>query len=252
MKKFWLGTLGIIASGAVAIGMANPAAAADLPARPWDKAPAPMVSPMYDWTGFYVGANGGGGWARKCWDLTVPVLAPGTDGCRSSSGGVAGGQVGYRWQTGTIVFGLEGQGDWAGLSGSGIGLTTGFTDRSRLNSFGLFTGQLGLAWDNALFYLKGGAAVTNSRYDIFTPAGVTLASASATRWGGTAGLGVEYGFTPNWTFAVEYDHIFVDPALTTFTTPAGGLFATDRIRGDTDLLTARVNFRWGGPVVARY
>jgi outer membrane immunogenic protein len=250
MKKFWPGTLGVIASGVVAFGMANPAAAADLPARPWDKAPPPMVSPMYDWTGFYAGFNGGGGWARKCRDLTPVGL--GSDGCASTTGGVAGGQLGYRWQAGTIVFGLEGQGDWAGLSGSNVGLTSGLIDRSRLNSFGLFTGQLGLAWNNALFYLKGGAAFTNSRYDFLTPAGVTLASASATRWGGTAGFGFEYGFTPNWTFALEYDHIFVDSMTTNFTTPAGALFTTSRISGDTDLLTARVNFRWGGPVVARY
>src|SRR5258707_14753695 len=95
MKKFRLGTLAVIASGVVAMGMANPAGAADMPARPWDKAPAPMVSPMYDWTGFYVGVNGGGGWARKCWDFAPGGVLGATEGCGTSSGGVAGGQVGY-------------------------------------------------------------------------------------------------------------------------------------------------------------
>jgi outer membrane immunogenic protein len=248
MRKIWLGALGL-----VALGLATPAIAADMPVRPWVKEPVRAIEPMmYDWTGFYVGVNGGYGSARKCWDTTGPANPPATEGCNVSSGGVAGGQVGYRWQAGTIVFGLEGQGDWAGLSGSGVGLATGFVERSRLNSFGLFTGQLGLAWNSALLYLKGGAAITNSRYDMLTPAGVLTASASATRVGGTAGLGVEWGFTPSWTFGVEYDHIFTDSQMTNFTTPGGALFTTNRISGDTDMLTARVNFRWGGPVVAKY
>jgi outer membrane immunogenic protein len=247
MKKFLLGTLGL-----VALGFANPAVAADMPVA-YGKAPVAVIDPVYNWTGFYVGGNGGGGWSRKCWDFSPGGVFAAPEGCHDSTGGVAGGQIGYRWQAGTIVFGLEGQGDWAGLSGSNVSLVTGNTDRSRLNGFGLFTGQLGLAINSALFYAKGGAAVTSSKYDILSPAGVLLASGNNnTRWGGTAGVGLEWGFTPNWTFGVEYDHIFTDKQLVNFTTPAGVAFRTDRIGGDTDLLTARVNYRWGGPVVAKY
>jgi outer membrane immunogenic protein len=248
MKKLLVAAVGL-----AVLAMAAPAVAADLPARPWTKA-APMIAPVYDWTGFYVGANGGYGSTRKCWDFTPGGVFAGTEGCRVSDGGVAGGQVGYRWQSGTIVFGLEAQGDWADLKGSNVSLLTGNTDRSRLDAFGLFTGQIGLAYDNALLYVKGGAAVTSTKYDIFAPAGgAALASASSTtRWGGTAGVGVEYGFTPNWSVAIEYDHVFVDSQQVTFTTPGGVAFRTDRITGDTDLVTARVNYRWGGPVVAKY
>src|SRR3954466_3413131 len=111
MRAVLLGTLGL-----VGVALAVPAVAADLPARPWAKAPAPIIDPVYNWTGFYIGANGGWGTSRKCWDF-APVAAVGApEGCHDSSGGVAGGQVGYRWQAGTIVFGLEAQGDWAGLS----------------------------------------------------------------------------------------------------------------------------------------
>ena len=75
-------------------------------------------------------------------------------------GGVVGGQIGYRWQTGGWVFGLEAQGDWANLRGDNVSLLfPAFVNRSRLDAFGLFTGQVGYAWNNALFYVKGGAAV---------------------------------------------------------------------------------------------
>src|ERR1700737_3818350 len=158
MKKFLLGTVGLIALGAAA-----PAAAADLPARTYTKAPA-YIAAVYDWSGFYIGANGGWGTSRKEWDNTTPGgLFVAEEGSHDATGGVAGGQIGYRWQTGAWVFGLEGQGDWADLRGSNTSLFTGpsFTNRSKINAFGLLTGQVGYAWNNALFYVKGGAAVVS-------------------------------------------------------------------------------------------
>src|SRR5256714_4632421 len=104
MKKVLLVTASLIALGAAA-----PALAADLAARPYTKAPA-YVAAVYDWSGFYIGANGGWGSSRNSWDSTVPFLV-GPEGSHDATGGVAGGQVGYRWQTGTWVFGLEAQGD---------------------------------------------------------------------------------------------------------------------------------------------
>ncbi len=65
MKKFFLATVGL-----VALGIAAPASAADLAARPYTKAPPPMVVAIYDWSGFYIGANGGWGSSHKCWDIT--------------------------------------------------------------------------------------------------------------------------------------------------------------------------------------
>src|SRR3979409_869079 len=64
MKKFLLAAVGL-----VALGMNAPASAADLAARPYTKAPPPVVAPIYDWSGFYIGANGGGGEHRQSWDL---------------------------------------------------------------------------------------------------------------------------------------------------------------------------------------
>jgi outer membrane immunogenic protein len=115
MKKFLLATVGL-----VAFGIAAPASAADL----YTKAPPPVV-PIYDWSGFYIGANGGGGWSHKCWDVTnfrAPITAF-SEGCHDASGGVVGGQIGYRWQSAGWVFGLEGQGNWADLNGSNVSLS---------------------------------------------------------------------------------------------------------------------------------
>src|SRR4051794_38331250 len=112
MKKFVLGALASLA-------MVAPAAAADLAARPYTKAAPAPVAAVYDWTGFYIGANGGGAWSRKCFDV-VPVVGAGllAEGCHDATGAVVGGQVGYRWQAASWVFGLEAQGDWADLNGS--------------------------------------------------------------------------------------------------------------------------------------
>jgi outer membrane immunogenic protein len=250
MKKFLLGAVGF-----VALVSAAPASAADLAARPYTKAP-PMIAAIYDWSGFYVGANGGWGSSRNCWDF-LPVAGGVTpEGCHDATGGVAGGQIGYRWQSAGWVFGLEAQGDWADLRGSNISLAVpapGAINRSKIDAFGLFTGQIGYAWNSALLYVKGGAAVTDGRYDVRNAVTnvVTATSGDQTRWGGTIGAGVEYGFAPNWSAGVEYDHIFSQDKTVTFTAP-GGVFATDRIRQDVDLVTARVNYRWGGPVVPKY
>ena len=251
MKKFLLGAVGF-----VALVSAAPASAADLAARPYTKAP-PMIAAIYDWSGFYIGANGGWGSSRNCWDF-LPVAGGVTpEGCHDATGGVAGGQVGYRWQSGGWVFGLEAQGDWADLRGSNISLAVpapGAINRSKIDAFGLFTGQIGYAWNSALLYVKGGAAVTDSRYDIRNAVTnvLTASSGDQTRWGGTIGAGVEYGFAPNWSAGVEYDHIFTQDKNVTFTAPGGAFAGTDRVRQDVDLVTARVNYRFGGPVIGRY
>src|SRR5436305_71582 len=98
MKKALLGIVGLAAASTIA-----PANAADLAARPYTKAPPPMVAAVYDWTGFYLGLNGGGGWAHKCWTNTAtalfgPTIPNASEGCHDATGGMAGGQIGYRWQ----------------------------------------------------------------------------------------------------------------------------------------------------------
>ena len=252
------------AAGTLALGLAAPASAADLAARPYTKAP-PMVAAMYDWSGFYIGINGGGGSSHTCLDFVTPVTgALVGEGCHNATGGTVGGQIGYRMQSGQWVYGIEGQGNWADFRGDnvstlfpGTALVTGDRNRTTIDAFGLITGQVGYAWNNVLLYVKGGAAVVGDKYDIYaaagTPlAGTRLASASETRWGGTVGVGLEYGFAPNWSLGFEYDHIFLGDRTIGFTTPAGAVFGSDRIRQDVDMGLVRLNYRWGGPVIARY
>ena len=248
MKKVLLVTASLIALGAAA-----PAVAADLAARPYTKAPA-MIAAVYDWSGFYIGANGGWGQSRNSWDFLPGVLTFG-EGSHDASGGTVGGQVGYRWQAGTWVFGVEAQGNWADFKGSNISLfDPTLRNQSRVEAFGLFTGQIGYAANNVLFYVKGGAAVTSNEYRQFAVATNTLAGVTGddTRWGGTVGVGLEYGFAPNWSVGVEYNHLFLQDRTYTFTQPGGGFFGTERISQDVDLVTARLNYKFGGPAATRY
>jgi outer membrane immunogenic protein len=249
VKKFLL-------SSAALIAFAAPAAAADLAAGPYTKAPPPIMAPAYDWSGFYVGANGGWGTSHNCWSQVPGGVFLGPDGCHDASGGVAGGQIGYRWQSGTWVFGLEAQGDWADLRGSNGSLLFpgAFTNETKIDAFGLFTGQIGWAINNVLLYVKGGGAVTDNRYNTYvTPTGALAGTSSDSRWGGAVGGGIEYGFAPSWSAAIEYDHLFMGTNSYNQVVPGGGpLFSTISERQDLDLVTVRVNYKWGGPVISKY
>ncbi len=103
-------------------------------------------------------------------------------------------------------FGLEAQGNWADFSGSNVSIfIPRWTNNSKIEAFSLFTGQVGYAWNNVLWYVKGGAAVTDDKYrGTVTTApfqGDVFDSASETRWGGVIGTGLEFGFAPNWSVA---------------------------------------------------
>jgi len=260
MKKFLMA-----AAGLAALALASPASAADLAARPYTKAPAPIVAAVYNWSGFYIGLNGGGGSSRNCWDLTanngLALANTPREGCHDATGGLAGGQVGYRWQSASWVFGVEAQGDWADLKGSSASATAiiPFNNQTRIDGIGLFTGQVGYAWSNILLFVKGGAAVTHNNYsNVFTVAnganavGTVFNSASDTRWGGTIGAGLEVGFAPNWSVGVEYNHLFMGSPNITFPATAIAVSRADNIRQDVDMATVRVNYRFGGPVTAKY
>ncbi len=252
MKRFLLGAVGLVVPA-----MAAPAFAADLPAR---MAYPAAVAPAYDWSGFYAGLNGGGGWSHNCWDLNnvagAAVVPAVPEGCRNATGGLAGAQFGYRWQIADWVFGAEVQGDWTNISGSSLSspaaLTSAITNATRINALGLFTGQIGYAWSNVLGYLKGGVAATGDTYTgLLTGLGITVDSESGTRWGGAIGAGLEFAVAPDWSVALEYDHLFMGNRNTTLSL-FGVPTRTDGISQDADIGTIRANYHFGGPVVARY
>jgi len=246
------------------VTFAGAATAADLPAKVYTKAP-PVVAPIYNWGGFYIGLNGGGGFSHNCWTGGIPV--PTGLGCHDATGGLAGGQIGYRWQATNWVFGIEAQGDWADLKGSNtsaVGTFGGlpFLNQTKIDAIGLFTGQVGYAWNNVLWYLKGGAAFTHDKYASIAnvaaggvAAGTPFAQASETRWGGVVGTGIEFGFAPGWSVAVEYDHLFMGNGNRDFNfvpVLGGGFVFTDGVKQDVDMGTVRINYTFGGPVVAKY
>ena len=240
------------------LGLTAPAGAADL--APYTKAPGPMITPVYDWSGFYVGINGGGGSSRNCWDLVGAAGGPTREGCHNATGGTVGGLFGYRWQSMNWVFGVEAQGNWADFSGDNVSTPIpAQRNRSRLEAFGLFTGQVGYVWNSTLLYVKGGAAVVDDRYGIFIApgfpgAGTQLAdTGDQGMWGGTVGAGLEFGFAPNWSVGVEYDHLFLGNRAFQLTTTPGGLgFQTDRISQGVDMGLVRVNYKFGPTSLSKY
>jgi outer membrane immunogenic protein len=252
MKKLAL-SLAIVATNAAT------AAAADLDAYPVKA--TTIIAPQHVWSGFYYGANAGYGTSRNCLDLVAPSPLIGAEGCQNASGAAAGGQFGYRMQTDGWVLGFEAQVDWANLRSSRVSDTLFFnipgdaTNRTRIDAFGLLTGQVGYAFRDVLFYVKGGAAFTTGRYDDFAAGVATPALTGAeTPVGGTAGIGLEYGFAPNLSFGVVYDHLFMGTKSVAFTalTPIGGAVVTDRIRQDADIISARINYTFGGPSIGKY
>jgi len=240
--------------GLIALSVAS-AQAADLAARPRAYTKAPMMAPAYDWSGFYIGLNGGGGSSHNCWSN-----AGFGEGCHDATGGTVGGQIGYRWQMANWVFGVEAQGNWADFKGSNASLVfANTTNQTKIDAFGLFTGQIGYAFNNVLVYAKGGAAATHDKYNGVSqfavgpfPAGFAFDQASKTRWGGAVGAGLEFGFAQGWSVAVEYDHLFMGSMNNDLINTFGGFDRTDRIKQDVDMATVRVNYTFGGPVVAKY
>jgi outer membrane immunogenic protein len=205
----------MILGAALAAGWATSAFAADLPMRSAPSMLSPV--PVYNWTGFYGGLNGGYAWGSQ---NPLGLLAPqfGQTNSFSLSGGMFGGTIGGQIQAGHVVLGIEGDADWTGLSGSKTlpisitGLAYPFHLSS--NTTGLMTARsrVGYASDNWLFYATAGAALLNGNAKGSGVGGVdcgigTLVpscSNSQLRPGAAAGLGVEYGFAPNWTAKLEY------------------------------------------------
>jgi outer membrane immunogenic protein len=229
----------------LAIGLLSlatlPALAADLPARYPTKAPA-MVTPVWNWTGFYIGVNGGYGWARS---EHVDALGV-TSGTFRQQGGLIGGTIGYNWQSGPAVFGLEADLDWARIDGStpcGLGNNC-FT---QMRSFGTVRGRLGYAAGTWMPYITGGLAVADIR------AGQDLFPAATTdqwRAGWTIGGGLEVLFAPGWSAKVEYLYADFGRSAVGYNAP----LAVSVSERNVNVIRGGINyhFDWGGPVVARY
>jgi outer membrane immunogenic protein len=201
VKKLWpVVTVGIALSGSAAF-------ATDL-GRPYLKAPplAPAVAP--GWTGFYIGIDGGFGWSQHTGNQINPLSQTGD--ILKPSGGLAGGQIGYNWQSGIVVYGVEADIQWAAIKDSAAvpaAPDQTFAASDKLGWFGTVRARLGITpWsDNALLYVTGGLIYGGQKvsgiYEV--PDNVFARSVSTTRTGGTVGAGLEYRFTSAWSGKIE-------------------------------------------------
>jgi outer membrane immunogenic protein len=219
----------ILASVMLACGaFAGAAVAADMypryPQQPYVE--APIYNSIYNWTGFYLGLNGGGGWGHSSWDR-----AGGLD----LSGGVVGGTAGFNWQTGQIVLGIEADADWSGVSGSTSTLCPAGCATTN-DGLGTVRGRLGFAFDRFLPYVTGGLAVGDIHAT--TPG---FAGATQTNLGWTVGAGLEFAFLGNWSAKAEYLHI----DLGSFNCGLScGLATPDNISFSADLVRGGINYRF--------
>lgn len=253
----------IATAAALALFAATTANAADI-ARPVYKA-APVVVPMYDWSGFYIGINGG--WGRAAFDHSFNIpgeynLAAGDSFNYSKSGGVLGGHAGYNWQAGQWVFGIEGAMMKTWLN-SGVQTSpfypTSDTWQSKLDWVATVTGRVGYAWNNVLGYVKGGWAY--SSYNEYVQDLSDYVNVSGKKSGWTLGGGVEFALSPNWIFGVEYNYydfgsININASSVLF---SGGSFypGTDHnLDLNVQTVLARLTYKFGGygksPVMAKY
>jgi len=273
------------------VSVASSAFAADLPV----KAPYIAAPVAYSWSGCYVGGNLGGKWANN--SDTVSISGPTTlaattappsstaFGSTNSGTVIGGGQIGCNWQApgSNWVFGIEGDADaqhWSATRTAGPPLAPLFaTGDSFSVSSGWessLRGRIGYAWDRWMLYATGGVGFTGVRTSAswvattgFTPGGLAVpfpaafGSDSKTLVGPTAGLGLEYAFSRNWSFGVEGrytwygSHSFSAGLVPTICVTGGPCVfapATDSYKVNTVEVTARLNYKfdWGGPIVARY
>jgi outer membrane immunogenic protein len=214
MKKLLLAGVGLIALG---VGSAS---AADIQRR---AAPAPVyVAPAYNWSGAYIGINGGGGFGRS--DFGAPLSA----GAFNTSGAVVGGTIGYNWQFSPWVLGLEGDIDWSSIRGSGN--CGGFSCDVRNNWLATARGRVGYAWDRFMPYVTGGAAFGDIRTSV-----AGLGSSTTTKTGWTAGGGVEFAIAGPWTAKVEYLRVDLG---------RGGSIVGSDAGYRTNIVRAGINYRF--------
>lgn len=249
-------------AGTLAALAVTPALASDMLVK---KAPPPPRAPVWSWTGFYVGANIGGGWANTDWFEDAFGSGGGgppgfEDGLAHSSGVLGGGQIGFDYQNGWAVFGIQADADAAGIRGSTgcfpevFGIPQSCT--TKIDALGTVIGRFGVAFDRTLLYVLGGFAWEHERLNNpgFIPGGVSFnPEFSGTRSGATVGAGIEWALAGNWSAFVQYNYLGFgkralvlrenDPAVALL---VGSSF-TEIIHEDVQVIKAGVNYRfnWG-------
>jgi outer membrane immunogenic protein len=232
----------LIRAAILVLGAGLPAVAADLPMN----APPPMESPgpIYDWTGFYIGANGGFGWANGGHvRVDDPINGPYSIGLATRTGFLGGGQVGYNLQSDVLVSGIE-----ADIQYANIGSTVhwgpygflGVSSGSHAAYFGTVRARAGFTVDRTLFFLTGGFAYGGL-------ASPPLGGAPTVNVGFAVGGGVEYAFTNYWTVKAEALYIDLGKSIsrTIFVTNGGIVYPITATSANSgDLVRVGVNYKF--------
>jgi outer membrane immunogenic protein len=212
------------------------AQAADIP-RPVYKGVRSIVA-YYNWTGFYVGINGGYGWGDSDW--TVPAVS------NSPKGALIGGTVGFNYQIGSFVWGLEGDYDWADIKDSTA--CGAFSCETKNSWLATARGRVGYAFDRWLPYFTGGAAFGKVEANSTNPA---APGASDTLTGWTVGGGLEYAFLGNWSAKIEY--LYVDLGSFDCNAACSGAAAVgSTVDFKTNIIRAGLNYKFSGPIFSRF
>jgi outer membrane immunogenic protein len=235
-------TFKLIKAGAAALTLlAIPfaAQAADVPIRaPYYKGQPHSVVSYYNWTGFYAGINAGYGFGSSNWSAI-----PGT--AIKPKGFLAGGTLGYNWQSGAIVYGIEGDFDWSDVKASAAcaGVLSCETSSSWLATF---RGRVGYAFDRWLPYITGGGAYGSVKAAVSLPALGLAASSSSNQLGWTVGAGLEYAFMGNWSAKLEY--LYVD--LGSFNSAPAPV--VNNVSFKENIVRAGLNYKFSGPIFSRF
>lgn len=223
------GTMRRAALGMAAALCAGAAFAADLPASMPVKAPVVAPVSLYDWNGFYLGGNVGGAWSHGSSTTTALNGAFVTSGSRRETRFAGGGQIGFNYLLSpNLLAGVEADLNWVDFAGSVTSPDGSNRHDSKFDWFGTVRGRLGWVANNWLLYGTGGWAYGDGRVTrtqiaaapgaippIPAPAG-TVETASNTRQGWTGGAGVEWGFASGWSTKLEYLHLDLGHAVSTF------------------------------------
>jgi outer membrane immunogenic protein len=255
MKKL---ILVIVASAAFVAPIAAPTFAADMPVK------APVVAAVDNWAGFYIGAHLGRGWA----DNRFFEVAAGSDAASFTATDIlGGGQVGFNWQSGPWILGVEADGILSHLrrgvtflrrpiavvGGCGCACDGGggCGGGARVEQLGLLSGRAGYARDNWLVYVKGGVALAHDKY-VFNAPGIINVITDDTRVGWTVSSGLEWGLTPNCSVKVEYNYVDLGTKRVTFAAVGSPTFVFD-LDQQVQIVKFGINYRFGGTaVVANY
>jgi outer membrane immunogenic protein len=230
----------ILIVGAFAFATIGQALAAELPLPPPPSIPPPPPIPLkgpyvpppppFTWSGFYIGANGGYAFGTTDW-----TIGPATTGSFDMNGFLAGGTIGYNYQLGSFVLGVEGDGDWTDIKGSTSAGACAAPLSCQTSQDWLVTlrARGGYAFNRFLIYVTGGGAYADES------ASVAAASGSSWKLGWTAGGGLEYAFLPNWSGKVEY--LYVDLPNGSFTlAPLGAV----SVKFQENVIRAGINYKF--------